>query len=85
MQNKNVRNSETFLFRDPDGTIRLMVVGFDPVEEELGFYGTVGSSDPTWVISSKLSSINIADETGIVLMTVTGPNEEQITYSGTLE
>lgn len=76
-------------FRNPDGSYDEGIVAFEVVagEAKLNFYSFDGAwgGTPNWTISQQASAVTFADDTGILLVTLTGPNGEQVTYGGTGE
>ena len=77
------------IFRNPNGLIDQTVVAFENIggRDELNLYQFNGSwpAQKTWTITSKVIGVTFADSTGILEMTLTGPQSEQITYSATSE
>lgn len=79
-------------FRNPDGSSSNAVISFEESSgaNRLNFYYR-GPNDaawptaPSWTISSRPSLVDFANNTGILLITMTGPNGEEITYSGNPE
>ena len=74
-------------FRNPDGTFDQAIVSYETVSGVAGlhfFYHdrTGFGSTPAWTVSSKPANVTFANDTGVLLITVTGPNAEEITYSG---
>jgi prepilin-type N-terminal cleavage/methylation domain-containing protein len=79
-------------FRNPDGTADFAVIAFESINgvSRLNYYyraanETSWPTDPRWVISSRPALVDFANDTGILLITMTGPNGEQITYAGNPE
>jgi len=76
-------------FRNPDGTFAEGIVGFSMVagEPQLGYYNFNGAwgATPDWLISQQPTAVDFDDTSGILLVTLTGPYGEQITYAGTGE
>lgn len=75
-------------FRKPDGTERASVLSFENPGSGLGLYYTVvpesGSiGAPDWALSKQPAGVVFAVEQGVLRMRVTGPNGEELTYSGT--
>jgi hypothetical protein len=75
------------LFKEPDGTSRASILSFEPFNGEDGLYfrrvtstGTI--SDPEWVLSKEVDGIDFSVVEGVLRVTLTGPNDETITYSG---
>lgn len=56
-----------------DGTVRLGVYIFN---------GTAWGANPDWVISTELADAEFFVQNGVLRVRLTGPNNEQITYSG---
>lgn len=77
------------IFRNPNGLIDQTVVVFENVggRDELNLYqfNVSWPAQKTWTITSKATAVTFADTTGILEMTLTGPANEQITYSATSE
>ncbi len=76
-------------FRQPDGTMRASILSFETRGSSEGLYyylvpvsGSLGS--PQWHVTKQASNITFAVQSGILRMTLTGPNGEVITYSGTM-
>ncbi len=76
-------------FRNPNGTFDEGIVAFETVSgvARLNFYNYDGSwsGTPNWTITQQPTAVTFADSTGILLVTMTGPNGEQVTYGGTGE
>ncbi len=77
-------------FRQPDGTIRATIMSFE--NRGTGnalYYYTVPVSGilaaPQWAVSKSPKNVAFAMENGILRMILTGPNNEEITYSGTMQ
>lgn len=76
-------------FRGPDGVAKASVVSFEAVDGDTGLYYRVIAPDgsipaePDWAISRQPTGVNFTLNTGILQMTITGPNNEQLVYSGT--
>ena len=80
------------LFKNPDGTFSEGIVDFRTIagEPQLGYYNYdqilgAWSATPDWLISQRAQAVTFANDTGILLVTLTGPYGEQITYAGTGE
>ncbi len=76
------------LFRNPSGMIEQSVIAFETVNGEgmLNYYrqkNGVWPAQEDWTITSQVSSVVFSDNSGVLLMELTGPEGEQITYSGT--
>lgn len=77
-------------FRNPDGATEQAVIAFEVADGETGlnFYnwdGASWSAAPAWTISSQPTGVTFSNDTGILLITVRGPNLEEITYVGNSE
>jgi hypothetical protein len=77
-------------FRQPDGTMRATILSFENrgAGNALYYYvvpvtGVLGA--PQWAVSKSPRNVSFAMENGILRMTLTGPNSEEITYSGTMQ
>lgn len=77
-------------FRESDGTIRTSMLSWEDPGSGMGqglYYrlipasGTIGT--PDWAISKKPTNVIFAVEQGILRMRITGPNGEELIYSGT--
>lgn len=75
--------------REPDGSSAHAIISFEEFngrDRLTFFYRANGQADwpatPSWVISSRPTLVNFANDTGILLITMTGPSGEQITYAG---
>lgn len=87
-----VRNNAKALrlrWRDPDGDTDWGIIAFEQYNgaDRLTFYfkdhhDSSWPNNPDWVISSKPSSVNFSNAAGILEITMTGPNGEEITYAG---
>ena len=76
-------------FRQPDGVVRAAILAFQNLGTGPALYyyvvpvsGVMGT--PQWYISKQPSNIAFTVETGILRMTLTGPNGEVIIYSGAM-
>lgn len=72
-------------FRQPDGTFSYGMIGFDPDTGRLGYYRRGDSgwpAAPSWIITGAAEMVSFRVENGVVRCTVTGPNEEELTFSG---
>ena len=79
-------------FRNPDGTTQDGIVSFEERngKKELNYYlkegnTTAWSNNPRWTVSSKPSNVVFDNNFGILLVTVTGPTGDEITYAGNPE
>lgn len=76
-------------FRNPDGTFEQGIVAFETTNgTQLNFYNydsLLGTWPRSWTISQQPIAVDFNDTSGILLVTMTGPNNEVITYGGTGE
>ena len=77
-------------FREPNGTFRASVLSFeDPGTGKGLYYRMVNSSGvlaaPSWVVSKRPTNVRFSIEQGILRMLVSGPNGEEVTYSGAMQ
>ena len=77
-------------FRQPDGGMRAGILSFEDLGTGPALYyyvvpatGVLGT--PQWHISNKPANVSFALLNGVLRMTLTGPEDEQITYSGTMQ
>ena len=78
--------------RNPDGTYDQAIISFElrGVEKQLNFYykdknWNSWPNNPRWTISSEPSGVDFDNTTGILLVTLTGPKGDEITYAGNPE
>jgi prepilin-type N-terminal cleavage/methylation domain-containing protein len=76
-------------FRQPDGRVRAAILAFEDrgAGPTLYYYvvPTVGSlGEPQWYLTRVPRNVAFTVENGILRMTLTGPNGELITYSGSM-
>jgi prepilin-type N-terminal cleavage/methylation domain-containing protein len=74
-------------YRQPDGTVKTAILAFDVTVAHRGlYYYTKGAiADPQWAISKRPADVQFTMDRGIMVMTVTGPAGEVITYSGSTQ
>lgn len=79
-------------FRNPDGSVSNAVISFEESngKNRLNFYfrgpnAAAWPTTPSWTITSRPTLVDFANNTGILLVSMTGPNGEEITYSGNPE
>ncbi|MDF1740152.1 MAG: hypothetical protein P1U86_13400 [Verrucomicrobiales bacterium] len=79
-------------FRNPDGSTQDGIVAFEERNDskELNYYlkdgdTTAWSSTPRWTVSSQPENIVFDNSFGILIVTITGPNGDEITYAGNPE
>jgi type II secretory pathway pseudopilin PulG len=77
-------------FRQPDGTMRATILSFEDrgTGNALYYYvvpvsGVLGT--PQWAVTKSPSNVTFSIVEGVLRMALTGPNGEQITYSGTMQ
>jgi len=75
-------------FKEPDGTFRASVLSFENPGTGQGLYyrmvtraGVLGA--PDWALTKRPANVNFAVVQGILRVRITGPNGEEIVYSGT--
>ncbi len=75
------------LFRNPDGSIGQGIVAYEAANGQLNYYNFTGAWPATadWTISHRPTAVDFSDNTGVLLVTLTGPYNETITYAGTGE
>lgn len=76
-------------FRNPDGTSSNAIISFEEVsgKKYLNFYhrgpnDASWPSSPSWTITSRPALVDFSNNTGILLIAMTGPNGEEITFAG---
>lgn len=76
-------------FRNPDGTSSNAIISFEELsgKKQLNFYYRGPSdagwpSSPSWTITSRPALVDFSNNTGILLIAMTGPNGEEITFAG---
>lgn len=77
-------------FRQPDGTMRATILSFENrgTGNALYYYVVPVSgvlSEPQWAVTKSPSNVTFAMVQGVLRMVLTGPNNEEITYSGTMQ
>lgn len=77
-------------FRQPDGTMRATILSFENrgTGNALYYYvvpvsGVLG--EPQWAVTKAPTNVTFSMVEGVLRMVLTGPNNEQITYSGTMQ
>ena len=77
-------------FRQPDGAMRATILSFENRGSGNALYhyvvpvtGVLG--EPQWAVSKSPTNVTFAMINGILRMTLSGPNGEEITYSGTMQ
>lgn len=77
-------------FRQPDGTMRATILSFENRGSGLALYyyvvpvsGVLGS--PQWAVTKVPSNVFFSMNAGVLQMTLVGPLQERITYSGTMQ
>ena len=76
-------------FRQPDGTMRATILSFENQGSGLALYyyvvpvtGVLGT--PLWAVTKAPSKVAFRMDAGVLRMILTGPNLEEIIYSGTM-
>ena len=79
-------------FRQPDGTSRSAILAFEELDgrEELNYYLVPEGASPSlgdrqWSVTRKASDVSFFVTEGILRMQLTGPGDERLTYSGTMQ
>ncbi len=77
-------------YRQPDGVMRATILSFENRGSGMALYyyvvpssGVLGT--PEWAITKAASNISFTMDQGVLRMKLTGPNSEEITYSGTMQ
>ena len=77
-------------FRQPDGTMRASILSFEARNGSQALYyyvvpvsGVLG--EPQWFLTNKPTNVQFSMEQGILRMTLTGPQNERITFSGSMQ
>lgn len=77
-------------FRQPDGTLRATILSFENRGSglALNYYvvpvaGVIG--EPEWSVTKVPSNVSFSIEQGVLRMKLTGPNFEEIIYSGAMQ
>lgn len=77
-------------FRQPDGSAKAAILSFEDQGTGPALYyyvvpsaGLLGA--PQWAVTKAPAAVTFAMAEGVLRMTLTGPNGEQITYSGTMQ
>lgn len=77
-------------FRQPDGTMRATILAFENKGSGLALYyyvvpvsGVLGA--PLWAVTKAPSKVAFRMDEGVLRMILTGPNLEEIIYSGTMQ
>jgi hypothetical protein len=77
-------------FRQPDGTMRASILSFENRGSGPALYyyliSTSGElGDPQWKVTAKPKNVGFTMQQGVLRMKLTGPDDEEITYSGTMQ
>ena len=77
-------------FRQPDGTMRATILSYENKGSGLALYyyvvpvtGVLGA--PLWTVTKAPSNVVFRVDAGVLRMVLTGPNLEEIVYSGTMQ
>lgn len=77
-------------YRQPDGVMRAAILSFEDRGSGPALYyyvvplnGLLG--EPEWYITKKPLDVSFTMEQGVLRTTLTGPADEEITYSGTMQ
>lgn len=76
-------------YRQPDGSYRSAILAFEDLGagEQLDYYVVHENRDlaaPEWFITRAPTDVSFEVVDGILRMRLTGPNNEEVTYSGTM-
>jgi hypothetical protein len=76
-------------FRQPNGTVRASLLSFEDRGAGKALYYYLESSDgtlvtPQWYLTKMPKNVSFSVEQGILRMTLVGPSDEQVTFSGTM-
>lgn len=80
-------------FRQPDGTVQATILAFQDLGSGSALYYYVvpavipagGLPAPTWTVSKVPRDVSFSMVNGVLRMVLTGPQGEEITYSGTMQ
>ncbi len=79
-------------FRQPDGTMRSAILAFEKISgrDELNYYLVPEGASPRlgdrqWSITRKATDVSFFVTEGILRMQLTGPGQERLIYSGTMQ
>ena len=77
-------------FRQPDGTMRASILAFEDTADgkRLNYYVVPESgplASPQWSITRRAENVEFYMEQGILRTILTGPQGEQLIYSGTMQ
>lgn len=77
-------------FTESDGTVRAAILAFEDLGEGRALYYYVvpqsgALADPEWAVTKKLTNIEFFMDQGILRARLTGPQGEQIIYSGAMQ
>ena len=75
-------------FREADGSMRASILSFEDPGTGMGLYYTMIPDSgiitaPDWALSKQPDMVSFAVEQGVLRMIVSGPNGEELIYSGT--
>lgn len=78
------------MFRNPSGLMDQSVIAFEMVagEGRLNYYRRQSGAWPAlpdWTITSGILDAQFSDDSGVLLMSLVGPENEAITYAGTTQ
>lgn len=80
----------TLTYHQPDGTSRMGILCFQNLGSGNALYyynvpnnGVLGT--PEWALSKRPQDVRFSIENGILRTRITGPNGEEVTYSGTMQ
>jgi len=79
-------------FRNPDGGLSHAIIAFETIDgaNQLNYHywngtGTGWPAVPAWTISRQPTLVEFDNTGGVLLITIRGPRNEEVTYAGTPE
>lgn len=77
-------------FKEPNGTFRSSIIAFEDPGTGSGLYYRMvntsgGVASPSWALTKKPANVSFSVEQGILRIRVTGPNGEEVVYSGAIQ
>lgn len=84
-QQNTTMTAVRLVFRAPDGNQMVTVLAFDGATRALEYYTRPPDLGLKWVVTRAPRTVTFAMDEGVMLMTLTGTHDEQITYAGTMQ
>ena len=74
-------------YRQIDGTPVSGILSFDPIAGRLDYYVETGGvfNAPQWAVTTRAEDVKFLMQSGIIRCQLTGPADEQITFSGSMQ